>query len=182
MKYTTLAIALCSTFAFTSCDKQTSTSKVEAKTTTEAPAQSTIESIIADSMPGNAYDIFEAQNTAKIGEEITIAGKVMGRKDPFVEGRAMLVLGDPNKISSCDGCSDDGCPTPWDVCCDDPEMIKQSVATVQVVDDAGKLIKQGLKGVAGIAELSELVVTGTVAEGSSEDNLILNASSIYVQP
>lgn len=106
----------------------------------------------------------------------------MGRKDPFVAGRAMLVLGDPAKLTSCDikDCSE--CPTPWDVCCDDPDDIKNFTATVQVLDADGKLIKQGLKGNHGIKELSQLIVTGTVAEGSNADNLLINATGIFIKP
>ncbi|QQL45595.1 hypothetical protein [Sulfuriroseicoccus oceanibius] len=179
MKYTPILVALCSTFAFTSCGEKATN---ESSTPANAASSITVESIIASTAPADAIAIAKAQDSVQPGDEVTVSGKVMGRKDPFVDGRAMLVLGDPNEITSCDMIEGDGCPTPWDVCCDDPETIKQSVATIQVVDAEGKLLKQGIKGVGGIKELSQLTVTGVVAEGSNGDNLIINASSIYVQP
>lgn len=184
MKYTPLVITLCTTLAITSCDQQEATTE-PANTPATETSQATpagLEALIVDSEPSDAIGIFEAQDAAKAGEQITVTGKVMGRRDPFVEGTAMFILGDPNQITSCDQIAGDNCSMPWDVCCDDPEVIKQSVATIQAVDVNGKLIKQGFKGVAGITELSKLVVTGTVADGSNADNLIINATNIYVLP
>jgi len=105
----------------------------------------------------------------------------MGRKEPFIDGRALVVLGDPAVITSCDLRPGDNCPTPWDVCCDDHGDIKASTATIQILDSNGKPLKQGLKGVSGIKELSNIIVTGTIAEGSNTDNLLVNATGIFVK-
>ncbi len=83
-------------------------------------------------------------------------------------------------ISSCNRLHGDSCSTPWDVCCDDPDVIQASIATIQVVDADGKLHKSGLKGLGGIKELSQLVVQGTIADGSGPDNLIINATGIHI--
>ena len=106
----------------------------------------------------------------------------MGSKSPFVAGRAMVILGDPDKLTSCDIKHGDRCLTPWDVCCDDHDDIKNFTATIQIVAQDGKLVKAGLKGLKGIQELSQLIITGTVADGSNADNLLINATGIYVQP
>lgn len=154
------------------------------KETTQTPPSGDdgLTAVILKEAPQSPKAIYDVRKSAKPGETITIAGKVMGRKDPFVEGRAIMILGDPEHITSCDLIPGDSCKTPWDVCCDDPDIIKESTVTVQVVDADGKLLKSGFKGVAGIKELSELIVTGVVAEGSNKDNLLLNASGIYVKP
>lgn len=142
---------------------------------------SALSALIVTDAPDNPGDIFETRKTAKPGDTITIRGKVMGRKHPFVPGRAIVVLGDPNIITSCDLRPGDSCTTPWDTCCDTPEDIRDSIVTVQVVDNDGSPVKADIKGVAGIKELSELVVTGVVADGSNKDNLLLNATAIYVK-
>ena len=52
---------------------------------------------------------------------------------------------------------------------------------MQVVDDAGKPLKTGLKGLGGMKELSALTVTGKIAEGSNMENMLVNATGIFVQ-
>ncbi len=177
MKYTKLTLTVFSALTLISCGE---------KETTEADSSpatgATLESVIVKTEPADAKSITEVRKAVEVGKEVTLAGKVMGRKDPFIEGRALLMLGDPAKITSCDLMPGDSCVTPWDVCCDDNDVIKASTATIQVVDADGKLIKQGLKGVNGIKELSQLVITGTIAEGSNADNLLINATAIYVKP
>ncbi len=170
-------LVLTALFALASCsEKQEATENHDKANTGE------LESFILKTAPENAQPIYTTRESAKPGDTITVHGKVMGSKDVFVPGRAILQLGDPETITSCDLKGDDHCTTPWDVCCDDPDTVKESTLTVQVVDADGNLIKSGLKGVSGIKELSELVVTGKVAEGSNEDNLMLNATGIYVKP
>lgn len=177
MKYTTLALTACTALSLISCgDKKTT------DTDSSPTSGITLESIIVKSEPAGAQSITEIRKAVEVGKEITLSGKVMGRKDPFVEGRALLMLGDSAMITSCDLRPGDSCVTPWDVCCDDNDVIKASTATIQVVDANGKLLKEGLKGVNGIKELSQLVVTGTIAEGSNADNLLVNAKAIYVKP
>jgi len=180
MKYTTLILTVCSALALISCGE---------KKTTEADSSSpghtgdaTLESIIVKAEPAGAKSITEVRKSVEVGKEVTLSGKIMGRSDPFVEGRALFMLGDPAVITSCDLRPGDSCVTPWDVCCDDNEDITAATATIQVVDANGKPLKQGLKGVNGIKELSKLVITGTIAEGSNANNLLINATAIYVKP
>ena len=177
MKSTAILIAACSALVFVSCQK-----KDEAKSPESSEVSHALETIILTSAPADAKSIAEIRQSVTPGETITLKGKVMGSKAPFVAGRAMVVLGDPDKLTSCDIKHGDRCATPWDVCCDDHDDIKNFTATIQVLDQDGKLIKLGLKGVNNIQELSHLIVTGTIADGSNADNLLINATGIYVQP
>lgn len=172
MKHTIL-LALALTIA--SCKPVTEEAKQT--TTTDQP----FAQLILSEAPENPQSITDLRKDPTPGKQITLTGKVMGRDEPFVEGRAIMTLGDPNKLTSCDLRPGDSCTTPWDVCCDEPELIKASVATIQVIDANGKLVKHGLKGTQGIKELSNLIITGTIAEGSSQDNLLINATGIYIQ-
>lgn len=176
---TTLAVG--SLLLAASC-KQKDTPGSDSSTKADSSSVSIPASLQLSEEPAGALSIAKARPEIQPGATITISGKVMGHVSPFVSGRAMLILGDPDKLTSCDlkGCGT--CETPWDVCCDDPGDIKSYTATVQVLDADGQLVKQGLKGVFGITELSQLVVTGTVADGSNADNLLISASGIYVRP
>ncbi|HCC20434.1 MAG TPA: hypothetical protein DEP88_04195 [Verrucomicrobiales bacterium] len=157
--------------------------KKETSDNTDIPqVKNAISELIIKNPPADAKGIFETRKVALPGDIITIKGKVMGSENPLVNGRAIMLLGDPNILTSCDLKPGDACTKPWDVCCDSPEDIKASVLTVQVVDNDGSPVKTGFKGVSGIKELSQLVVTGVVAEGSNKDNLLLNATAIYVNP
>lgn len=172
-----LTLCLCSALAFTSCGEKKTT-----KADDSTASGNTLESVIIKAAPADAMSITDVRKAVEVGKEVTLSGKVMGTKDPFVEGRALVVLGDPAIITSCDLRPGDNCVTPWDVCCDEPEDIKAAIATIQVVDAQGKPLKQGFKGVNGIKELSNLVVKGVIAEGSNADNLLINATAIYVTP
>ena len=52
---------------------------------------------------------------------------------------------------------------------------------MQAVDEAGKPLKEGFKGIGGMKELSSLVVTGEVAKGSTDSNMLVNATGIFVK-
>lgn len=177
MKLTTLLLTIVSAFAFVSCgEKKTADTDADAATSNEP-----LSALVLTSAPDGAKGIAEIRKTANEGDQVVITGKVIGSKHPFVEGRAIMTIGDPTKLTSCDLHEGDACPTPWDVCCDDQDVIKASIVTVQVLDKDGKLVKADLKGLGGLKELSQLVVTGTVADGSTADNMLINATGIYVQ-
>ncbi len=131
--------------------------------------------------PTNAVDIFDLRKTGTPGTPVTFTGKVMGADKVLIDGRAVMIVGDPKKLTSCDLRPGDNCQIPWDVCCDEPEDIKASIITVQVLDSAGKPIKEGLKGLAGIKELKHITINGIVDKVSTKDNMVVNATGIYVQ-
>lgn len=174
---TTLALAFGLALALTSCSNE------EKKTTsTENATQQPLTGLVLETIPDKAIEIASLRTTAKPGDNVTFTGDVMGSHAVFMDGRAVMVMGDPKKITPCNLRPDDECPTPWDVCCDDPDAITASIVTVQVVDDSGKPIKSSLKGLNGLKELSTVTVTGEVSQTSSDTNMLVNASGIYVHP
>lgn len=178
MKHTLILLAACSSLAFISCGK-----KSESETSNPPATSAGLEAVTLKSTPADAKSIAEVRSASITpGTTITLKAKVMGSDNPFVAGYAVVLLGDPDKLTSCDIKHGDRCATPWDVCCDDKDDVKNFTATIQVVDAEGKLIKQGLKGFQGMKELSHLVVTGSIAEGSNANNLLINATGIFVKP
>lgn len=139
-----------------------------------------LDSFYVDTAPANASQISEVFADPTPGREIVLSGEIMGRKHPFVEGRAMVLLGDPTKITPCNRIPGDECTTPWDTCCDDPEVLKKSITTIQFLDSDGKIVKTNLKGYKGIKEQSFLTVKGTIAEGSNANNLLVNAEAFHL--
>ncbi|NWK54265.1 hypothetical protein HW115_01475 [Verrucomicrobiaceae bacterium N1E253] len=166
-----------SIFIFSSCNEKQSESVKNAGEPSKA-----LQAIVLKEAPADALSIAEARKDPTPGKSVVLRGKVMGNLSPIVSGRAMVLIGDPDKLTSCDlkNCSD--CQTPWDVCCDDLDDRKNYTVTVQVLDTDGKLLKEGLRGVQGLKELSEIVVEGEISEGSNTDNFLVNATGIYVQP
>ncbi len=162
------------TFLFASCSEKKETAGNNKES-------SPLEELLLASTPEKALDIADLRKSAQAGDTVTFTGNVIGSESVFMDGRAVMIMGDPKKITSCNLIPGDECETPWDVCCDDPDVIKASIVTVQVVDDAGKPLKTGLKGLGGMKELSALTVTGEVAEGSNKDNMLVNATGIFVQ-
>ncbi len=137
-------------------------------------------SLIVDEAPADALNVAEARKQAQAGSPIVLTGFIGARREPFVDGRAILTLGDTDALTTCDQREDDSCKTPWDACCDPRETIQASIASIQVVDAEGRVLPAGLKGVGGMEELSLLTVEGTVAESSSPEALIVNADQIHV--
>lgn len=175
-----LALVSCKEDSKISSSQETKVPSSTGTAPTTPPAAAPLSDILLPAAPANPVSINEARKDPTPGKDITISGDIIGRDTVFVPNRAMLILGDPDVITSCNRNAADGCKTPWDVCCDDPDVVTASIATIQVVDDDGHLHKSGLKGLGGMKELSQLVVQGTIAEGSGPDNLIVNATGIHI--
>ena len=126
-------------------------------------------------------DIHTLRTTVKPGDSVVVSGRIMGRDNPFVEGRAAFVLGDPSVLQACNDKPGDNCETPWDTCCNTNEEKAVGTATVQLVGADGRVLKQGLKGQHGLTELSKVTVTGTIDKASSAEALIINATQLHVQ-
>lgn len=138
--------------------------------------------VVLQTAPDKPVDIATMRTSAQAGETVTFTGKIMGSDTVFMDGRAVMILGDPKKMTPCNEIPGDECPAPWDVCCDDPDVVTASIVTVQVVDESGKPVKASLKGVSGLTELSSVTVTGEVAASSNKENMLVNATGIYVHP
>ncbi len=177
--YTKLAgiFACIISVTLSSCSEKSSNT---GDTSTEKKA-SALEGIILTEAPKEVSSIAEIRKSAKPGDKVTFTGSAIGAMKIFMDNRAVMILGDPEVITACNLRPGDGCETPWDVCCDEKDDIKASIVTLRYLDSAGKVVKEGFKGLADIKELSTLVVNGTVAKGSTKDNMTVNVSGIFVK-
>ncbi len=174
MKKRILALSAISVFLFAcSASKDQTTSD-------KGSEDKTLSHIFVDSAPENPDSITAIRKTAKPNEEVIFNGQVLGRDPVFMDSRSIMVVGDPQKLTPCNAIPGDECPLPWDVCCEDPEAIKASTLTVQVIDATGKPLAGTLKGQGGLTELSHVTISGKLAANSTPENTIVNATRIFV--
>jgi hypothetical protein len=130
--------------------------------------------------PAGAVDVIAARGSAKEGETVVIKGVVGGRAEPIAPNRAIFTAID-HTLETCDKRQDDACKSPWDACCEPPEKITGSMATIQVVDPSGQPLKTTLLGAGRLAPGKSVVVTGTARRPpNAGDTLIIDATGIYV--
>lgn len=173
--FPTLSLATLFTLLLASACKPQPESAVAA-----GQSEVSLEQYLLAEEPSHAISVSAAFSNPTPGTPIVVTGEVMGQLMPFVENRAMLVLGDPDKITPCNRIPGDSCETPWDACCDLPEVKKVSTATIQILGSDQRPLKKGLRGLGGMQELATLTVVGTIAEGSNAENLLITASGIHV--
>ncbi len=174
MKSNTLILAIAAALLVSCKEKEAASATPPAAASPSAE----LSKVLATEPKGEAAAIHTARTSAKPGDEITISGKIMGSDSPFVSGRAAFILGDPELLTPCNEIPGDKCDTPWDVCCEPSDEKKAGIATIQIVGADGRVLKEGLEGAGGLEKLAAVTVTGKVAEGSTADALVVNATAI----
>ncbi len=106
----------------------------------------------------------------KDGESVVARGRV---KD-FVDGRAVFTLIDMS-LKSCEEMEGDNCPTPWDYCCVEPNVIAENTVTVEFQDASGRPLKTDAKGFHGLDHLQVVLVEGK-ARKSADGNVTIAAT------
>jgi hypothetical protein len=124
--------------------------------------------------PANALDVGDARKSAVEGKPIVMRGQIGGLAKPFAEKYAMFVVCD-KRLAVCPS----GCTNPADFCSVPRDRLMASIATVQVLDRNGALLKSSVEGLNGLRTLSEVVIRGTVAK-KDQNILVVNAENIYV--
>ncbi len=132
---------------------------------------------LVDSEPSDAIPVGKARESIEDGQDVTLVGLIGGSSDPFVEGLAAFTIVDP-KVPCC--APDEGCPTPWDYCCTQ-DQVKDNIATVKIVDDSGRPVVHGARGLLGVKELSTVVVHGKAIR-DDQGNLTVAANKVFVRP
>jgi hypothetical protein len=132
---------------------------------------------LVDREPAGAIPVGEARETTEDGQDVTLVGLIGGSSEPFVDGLAAFTIVDP-KVPYC--AAEEGCPTPWDYCCTQ-DQVKDNIATVKIVDEAGRPVVHGARGLLGVKELSTVVVKGK-AMRDDQGNLTVSANQVFVRP
>jgi len=137
-------------------------------------------SFFASTVPDGVQPLRKAKEGAKTGDRVVFEARVGGRREPFVENRAVFFVTD-SAVPSCDELHGDACKTPWDYCCEPKDDLLAAMATVQVVDGKGRPYKASLADGHGLEPLKTVVVIGTVALIDDAGNFVVNAESIHVK-
>lgn len=148
---------------------------------TRAPAVAVPASLFAETPPPSVVSLTAAKDGASAGDHVVFDARVGGRRDPFVENRAIFVVADTSLPSCAELHEDDSCRTPWDYCCEPKDSLLRNMATVQVVDDDGQPLKASLAGVHGLIGLATVVVSGTVEQVDDAGTFVVRAESIHVK-
>jgi hypothetical protein len=132
---------------------------------------------VVDSEPAGAIPVGEARQSVNDDESVTLVGLIGGSSKPFVDGLAAFTIVDA-KVPYC--APDEGCPTPWDYCCE-TDAVKDNIATIKIVDDAGKPVASDARELLNVKELSTVVVQGK-ASRDEQGNLTVAATKVFVRP
>lgn len=127
--------------------------------------------------PVDAIPVGEAREIIQDGQDITLVGRIGGSGKPFIDGLAAFTVVDP-KVPYC--ADEEGCPTPWDYCCQ-TDAVKKNIATVKIVDNSGQTVARNARDLLNVKELSMVVVKGK-AKRDEQGNLTVAASQIFVRP
>jgi len=125
--------------------------------------------------PAGVKGVGELQKAAKEGESVAAVGRIGGSEKPFVDGAAAFTIVDMELVPC-----QDGCPTPWDYCCD-LDKLPTRKALVKVVDGDGRPVMSDARALLGIKE-SATVVVRAKAKRDEAGNLSLLADGLYVRP
>ena len=128
--------------------------------------------------PEGIQTIKDLKASAQEGDEVVVRVIVGGTEDTIVKGRASAAIIDASIENPCLG-DDDHCPTPWDYCCTPQENRTANLATLQVTDETGNVLKAELAP--RIKPLTTLVIKGIVGPRPDEQVLTINAQGIYIE-
>lgn len=126
--------------------------------------------------PAGAQGVEEARTDVKDDEEVTLVGRIGGEPNPWVAGQAAFMVMD-SALKPCG--TDEGCPTPWDCCCD-PNLSPETKAMVKIVDGNGKTVTLDARQALGLKELQTVVVRGR-AKRDEAGNLTVLADGVFVR-
>jgi hypothetical protein len=137
------------------------------------PASGLPETYWLATAPAGAKPVAEVREKVKTGEQVVVAGRVGGAKEPFTNGVAAFTLVD----ASLPPCTDE-CSAPWDYCCEPPEKLTKHTITVEFRDGAAT-IRTNARGFHGLDHLKNVVVTGE-ARKDDAGNVVIVAKGIHV--
>jgi len=136
---------------------------------------------LIDSEPADALAVAQAKSQLQAGDEVVVRGRIGGRANPMSDDSPVFTVMDLSVPHCGQMGDDDHCPTPWDYCCESRDSIKANAATVQVIDARGSPVGDKLAA-AGLSNLDEVVLVGTVGPRPNEDVLMIKATGVYRVP
>jgi hypothetical protein len=137
--------------------------------------------LFVNEAPPDARSVGDVMADAEAKGDVVIHGRLGGRVNPFVDGVAVFLLADL-RLEPCNVKHGDGCPTPWDYCCEPKSELMANTATIQIVGPDARPLRTGLQGQSGLEPMAEVTIAGQVAQHDVSGVLVINAQRIYVKP
>lgn len=128
--------------------------------------------------PLGAKNVSDVRDSSKNDEEVSVVGRIGGRKDPWVPHMAGFTIADLTMVP-CNEREGDTCPTPWDYCCEDENIIAKKTLPVRFLNEQGEVINTDARELLAVKELSTVVVRGKIKR--DKDSIKLIADGIYVK-
>lgn len=126
--------------------------------------------------PAGAKGVKQVRGDSKDDDEIIVVGRIGGDANPWIDGQAAFLVVD-TELKPCS--SEEGCPTPWDYCCDS-NSLPENKAMVKVIGEDGKPVAVDARKLLGLKELQTVVVHGRARRDES-GNLTVLADGVYVR-
>ncbi len=141
--------------------------------------ESSASKVLLKEEPKTPMSVVDARAKAKDKDDVTVVGRIGGRKNPWVKGAAVFSIVDTS-LKACNARPGDTCPTPWDFCCE-ANLPKQTLLVMIVDDKSGQTLKEDARESLKLHELQTVVVQGK-ARRDKNGNVIIAASKLYVRP
>ena len=182
LKHLVIAASVLLSFMLTSCtnDVEKTNDEQDLVVQERSLSDDLFKNVIITNKPNDVMSITTAKAELKAGQAITVKGRIGGRVDPFITGRAAMILADSEALTACDAKADDHCSTPWDFCCEETAAVANATAFVQIMGDDGRVLGHELRGIGGLQAGSYVIVQGTIDDQPTGDNLVVNAQHIYL--
>ncbi|MBG79993.1 MAG: hypothetical protein CMJ39_04685 [Phycisphaerae bacterium] len=179
MKSITLLMTF--TLLLAACDKSSDQTSADSKQTSTAANKPNISSRhFTDERPAEVKNLLEVKKTAQKGDQVVFLARIGGKAGPFLEKKAIFLAADPSLVSCELMGKEDHCQYPEDYCCEDPDKLREGLATIQFVDGRGKPINTSAKGAGGLESLKFIVVSGKVRDRNDDGLFIVDAQEIWV--
>jgi hypothetical protein len=126
--------------------------------------------------PKAVASVIAVRNNAKDQQEVTVIGRIGGKKNPWIRNVAAFPIVDQS-LKSCDQ-NGHNCPYPWDYCCS--ANLAKSMILVVFVDEKGEQIKKDARELLGVKELDTVVIQGK-ARRDKAGGIVILASKLHVR-
>ncbi len=133
---------------------------------------------LLDKEPEDAKGVIACRASAQTDDQVVVVGRIGGRKDPWIKGRAAFSIVDTSLLA-CNDREGDDCPIPWDYCCE-TDKLPTSTAHVKFVDSEGRVLEAGARDLFAVKELQTVVISGS-AQRDDAENLTILAQSMFVR-
>lgn len=167
----TLTLVVATVVTLSGCTQPSSSAE-------SSPAATGLQYLLSKA-PEQPMQVAAARESVKDNDKVVIVGRIGFGAEPWVEDQAVFDLMD-SSLKACSDIEGDGCPIPWDYCCEDAKKIAKGRVLVKVVDQSGAVVKTEAPKLLGVKELQTVIVEGT-AERNDAGNLVVMATGVYVK-